>query len=120
MSKAITEKDEKGPPRRWDSEAPPSVVREDAPSVGRWCGLIGASFIIFGGLALLLNVLGSTERVGIGLSSVILALGVVGALSHAAYDRDLQIRRLYWGLGGVALFAVGVLLCLLPLPEAVG
>src|SRR5581483_11353791 len=107
MSKAITEKQEdRGPSRRWEAETAPSVVREDEPTIARTFGLIGASFVIFGGLALLLNLWGKTERVGIGLSSIILAFGIVGLLSHAAYDRDLQIRRIYWALGGLALFAV--------------
>src|SRR5204862_6375823 len=100
MSKAITEKHE-DPGQRWGPgvELAPSVVREDEPTVARTLGLIGAALVIFGGIALILNLTGQTNRVGVGWASVFLALGTIGLLSHAAYDRDLQVRRLYWGAG---------------------
>src|SRR5439155_9980669 len=52
-------------------------------------------------------------RVGIGWASVCLAVGVVGLLGHAAFDRDLQVRRLYWG-AGLGLLALGSILCVVP------
>ncbi len=122
MSKAITEKhDDHGPGRRWEPavESAPSRLREDEPTIARTIGLIGASCVIFGGLALLLNVFNDTQRIGIGMASTILAVGIVGLLSHAAYDRELQMRRIYWALG-LGLLAIGVLLCLLPLDGNVG
>jgi hypothetical protein len=43
----------------------------------------------------------------------------MGTLIHAAYDRELQVRRLYWGLG-LALLAVGVFACVLPVDGEMG
>src|SRR5207237_7024286 len=51
--------------------------------------------------------------IGIGSASVCLTLGVVGLLAHAAYDRDLQVRRLYWG-AGLGLLGLGTILCVVP------
>src|SRR5580692_11275681 len=113
MSKAIMEKHDEE--HRWGPgvETAPSVVRADEPTIARFIGLFGAVLVVFGGIALLFNLLGRTERVGIGWSSLYLALGTVGMLAHAAYDSDLQMRRLYWGLG-VALLALGLLLAVIP------
>jgi ABC-2 type transport system permease protein len=119
MSKAITERQgDRGSGRDWEPEieTAPSLLREDEPTLARTVGTMGAMLVIFGGLALLLNVLGTTERVGIPLASIILTVGVIGLLAHAAYDRDLQIRRLYWG-AGVGLFVIGVFTALLPVDE---
>jgi ABC-2 type transport system permease protein len=121
MSKAITEKTEEKPPQGWGpgTEIAPSVVREDEPTVARTIGLIGAAFVIFGAVALLIHATRQDARVGVGLASVCLALGVVGLLAHAAFDRDLQVRRLYWG-AGLGLILLGILLCLIPVGGGVG
>lgn len=124
MSKAITDKqEERGPGPRWGAavETAPSLVREDEPTIARTIGLFAAACVIFGGLALLLNLLGRTTRVGvdIGWASMIVAVGVVGLLAHAVFDRDLQVRRLYWAFG-IALFCAGVMLCVIPFDGNVG
>ncbi|MBI1915767.1 MAG: ABC transporter permease [Planctomycetes bacterium] len=121
MSKAITEKTEDKPPQGWQpgAEIAPSLVREDEPRVARTIGLVGASFVIFGAVALFINAVRQDARVGIGWASLCLALGVVGLLAHAAFDRDLQVRRLYWG-AGLALLGLGSILCILPVKSGVG
>src|SRR5262249_30515249 len=64
--------------------------------------------------ALLINAIrGQATRVDVGWAGVFLSLGVVGLLAHAAFDRDLQVRRLYWG-AGLALLGLGAILCLVP------
>src|SRR4051812_24885758 len=116
MSKAITEKTEEKKPHGWqqDVEIAPSVMREDEPTVARTIGLVGASLVIFGGVALVINAIrGAETRIGVGWASVFLTLSVVGLLAHAAFDRDLQVRRLYWG-AGLALLTLGVVFCLVP------
>src|SRR5437660_5823475 len=121
MSKAITDKTEDRTPQGWGpgTEIAPSFVREDEPRVARTIGLIGGSFVIFGGMALVINAVRQDARVGIGLASVCLALGVVGLLAHAAFDRDLQVRRLYWG-AGLGLLGLGAILCVAPVKAGVG
>src|SRR5262249_54270119 len=48
-----------------------------------------------------------------------LTLGLCGLLFHGAFDRDLQIRRMYMAFG-IATLALAVLLSLIPYPSAVG
>jgi ABC-2 type transport system permease protein len=115
MSKAITEKTEDKQPQDWRPgvEIAPSLLREDEPTIARTIGLVGASFVIFGAMALFVKAVGWGDRIGIGWASVCLALGVVGLLGHASYDRDIQVRRLYWG-AGLGLLGLGAILCLVP------
>ena len=114
MSKAITDKTEDRSPQGWPAgvETAPSLVREDEPTVARTFGLLGASCVLFGGLTLVINAIWHTARVDVGWGTFILVAGLAGMLSHAAFDRDLQVRRLYWGMG-LALLTLGGLLCLL-------
>lgn len=121
MSKGITERTEELASRKWEPgvEMAPSVLKDDEPTLARSIGLAGACGVIFGGAALMFNTIGWSERVGIGSSTVILVAGLVGMLFHAVYDRDLQVRRLYWG-GGLGLLALGGLLCLVPAKGGVG
>jgi ABC-type transport system involved in multi-copper enzyme maturation permease subunit len=117
MSKAITEKHDDQGGKHWEPavETAPSVVRADEPTVARTIGLVGASLAIFGLMAWLIN----PERIGYGRSIFVLALGIIGMLSHAVYDRELQIRRIYWVIG-LLLLAGGVFLCLVPWDGPVG
>jgi ABC-2 type transport system permease protein len=118
MSKAITEKPEERPaPGGWgpSDEVAPSVVREDEPGFARTLGMCGAALVIFGGMALAFNAAGKAVRVSPGWATFTLAVGLVGLMLHAAFERDLQIRRIYLGFGVLAL-AVGAFLCVLPYP----
>src|SRR5215472_10734700 len=121
MSKGITERTEAGS-RKWEPgvETAPSVLKEEEPTLARSIGLAGASCVIFGGAAILFHVIGWNQgRVGLGTSTFILAVGLLGLLIHASADRDLQVRRLYWGLG-LALLGLGAILCIVPTRVGVG
>lgn len=121
-TKAITDK-----PHDPDGDAPrpdagplapvqlvgPSEVRADEPGLPRALGTVGAALVIFGGMALAFHVTGKAVRVGQGVSLIILVLGLAGLLFHAAFDRDVQLRRMY-GLFAAAALVVGVILALYP------
>src|SRR4051794_1616762 len=122
---AITEKEERvseqargglpGPAR----ESAPSVLREDEPTFPRTLGMFGAGLVIFGAMALAFNLAGRTPPVRTGGSIFCLALGLCGLLFHAAFDRDVQFRRLYM-IFGLATLGLGVILSVMPFPEKVG
>jgi len=122
---AITEKEERvseqargglpGPAR----ESAPSVLREDEPTFPRTLGMFGAGLVIFGAMALAFNLAGRTPPVRTGGSIFCLALGLCGLLFHAAFDRDVQFRRLYM-IFGFATLGLGVILSVMPFPEKVG
>jgi ABC-type transport system involved in multi-copper enzyme maturation permease subunit len=122
-SKAITDKptdDRLASGWKSSPDTGPSVVKEDEPTVARTVGMFGAAFVIFGSVALASNLyLGRPVRVGPGWASMALALGFLGLLYHAAFDRDVQFRRIYAGFG-YALLALGAFCCLLPYPKGVG
>jgi hypothetical protein len=116
-SKAITEKPE-GPqmPGDWrpSSESAPSLLREDDLVVPRIVGMVGAAAAIFGGMALGFHIgSGGAVRLPYSWALLLLIVGLAGLLYHAAFDRDLQFRRLYMVLGFVGL-AAGALLCVHP------
>ncbi len=71
-------------------ERAPSLVRDDDLFFPRLIGVIAAAAVIFGATAILLYRSGRGSAVGPGLSSIILTLGLIGLLFHAAYDRDVQ------------------------------
>jgi gliding motility-associated transport system permease protein len=124
-SNAITEKEQRmtdqpggvpGGPWRPGSDMGPSRIREDEPTFPRALGMIGAALVIFGGMALAFNMYGKSVRVSAGWSILFLAFGLAGLLFHAAFDRDVQFRRMYLFFG-CALLAVGALLCFFPNPK---
>jgi ABC-type transport system involved in multi-copper enzyme maturation permease subunit len=125
-SNAITEKEQRvtdqpgggvpGGPWRPGSDIGPSRIREDEPALPRTLGMIGAALVIFGGMALAFNMYGKTVRVGTSWAILFLAFGLAGLLFHAAFDRDVQFRRMYL-VFGLAILAVGVLLCVFPSPR---
>jgi ABC-2 type transport system permease protein len=121
---AITKKEESftdrpaqpgSPPR----ETAPSMLREDQPSTARAFAMAGAALVIFGGMALAFNLFGRSVRVSTGWAIFCLTVGLCGMLFHAAFDRDVQLRRLYM-LFGFATLALGVALSLIPYPQTVG
>lgn len=126
MSKAITDQ---SPEHRADrpTEGPlapvqlvgPSEMRADEPALPRVVGMIGAAFVIFGGMALLFHVSGRAVRVGPGWSMLVLVMGMCGLLFHAAFDRDVQFRRLYGGFAALAL-VIGAVLAVYPHPQVGG
>jgi hypothetical protein len=107
-------------PGDWSGgEVAPSVLREDEAGLPRIYGMIGAFLVIFGGLVLLLKAFGRSSFVSPAWATLSIALGVAGLLYHAAFDRDVQFRRMYMLFGVMALI-VGAFLCLLPYPNAAG
>jgi hypothetical protein len=118
-SKPITtnKQDDRSRPASWQPprESAPSVMREDEQSFPRTVGMVGAAFVIFGGMALALNLSGRTVRLGVDWSAFCLALGLCGLLFHAAFDRDVQFRRMYMAFAYL-LLVVGTFLCLLKYP----
>jgi ABC-type transport system involved in multi-copper enzyme maturation permease subunit len=92
---------------------------DDNLAVPRAVGTIAGGLALFGGLALTLNLAGWPRVVDTGWSLVILTLGMAGLLFHAAFDYDLQFRRLYMVFALLALGA-GLLLAFAPYPKTVG
>jgi hypothetical protein len=120
MSSKITERqEERVPATGWQQsgDGAPSVMREDQQSFPRVLGMIGAALVIFGGMALAFNLSGRLTRVPSGMATFAVALGLAGLLFHAAFDRDVQFRRLYMVFGYLAV-VVAAFLCALPYPAA--
>src|SRR5262249_39206776 len=100
-------------------ETAPSVLREDDLTFPRALGMVGAALVIFGGMALAFNLSGRAVRLGPAWSMVCLTAGLAGLLFHAAFDRDVQFRRMYMAFG-FALLAVGAVVSIYPHPKAPG
>src|SRR5436190_2359233 len=97
------------------AETAPSLMRDDDLFVPRLIGLLAAVFVTFGSVALILQRMGRTTAVSPAWSTLCLILGLLGLLYHAAFDRDLQFRRVYMVFGYLAL-VVGSLLLVVPYP----
>jgi ABC-type transport system involved in multi-copper enzyme maturation permease subunit len=122
MSKAITTESGRGSGDdgwRPGQELAPSLMAKDEPTFARIVGMISAALVIFGGAILVLARTGRATAVGPGWASLWLTLGLAGLLFHAAYDSDIQFRRLYMGFGVLAL-VLGCFFCVLPYPTKVG
>src|SRR5262249_44206829 len=120
-SKAITDKPEERPATAdWQGrETAPSVLREDDLQVPRIFRMLGAALVIFGGMALAFNLSGRAVRLPLSWSLVCLTVGLAGLLFHAAFDRDVQFRRMYMAFG-FALLLVGAVLSIYPHPKNPG
>ncbi len=94
----------------------PSARVEDEPTFARVCALIGAFCTVVGGVALYMGVF-TTKTLPfpftVGWASLILHFGVLCLLFHAAYDNNIEFRRVYQCLGVLCL-VVGVILSLVP------
>jgi ABC-2 type transport system permease protein len=87
----------------------PSLMRSDDPMVARVFGLIGAAAVLVGGMALLLLNMKRATPLGPGSAIFLLTAGIAGLLFHAAFDRDIQIRRIYMAFGYICLIFGGFL-----------
>src|SRR5579872_307942 len=122
MSKAITERPHGTEPAQrppgWD--AAPSVLRDDDVGSARYVGAAGVFFVLVGGLFLIANVyFHKSPFIGVGLSTFSLAVGIIALLYHAAFDRDVQFRRVYMAFSYAAML-VGAFLCVLKYPDNYG
>ncbi len=125
-SKAITEPQPEGGARDDRGRRPlppdlaPSVMSTDDPTFARFVGLSAAVLVILCGAFLAWNLyyasVPTKYQFPSGWLTLGLVLGLVGLLFHAAYDRDVQFRRLYLVFGGLALL-VGGFLCVLAKPN---
>ncbi len=114
-SKAITPAPETRPGSSWrnQGDAGPSLIRHDDPKFARGVGVAAAAAIVFGGMAMALQSSGRVTPLGIGWAVFLLTLGISGLLFHAAFDNDVQIRRVYMGFGYLCL-VVGAFLTIVP------
>ncbi|HTU88929.1 MAG TPA: ABC transporter permease [Gemmataceae bacterium] len=110
-SKAITQTPESRPGSSWRNQPDtgPSLMRRDDPKIARGIGIAAAAAIIFGGMALILHTSGRVTPLGAGWAAFLLTVGIAGLLFHAAFDSDVQFRRVYMGFGYLCLIAGGFL-----------
>jgi ABC-2 type transport system permease protein len=113
MSKAIMEQQEdrqRPAGRQGTGGVAPSVVQEDDLGLPRIFGAIGAMLAIFGGMVVWINAGRQIHRISTAWGIFILAVGLASLMIHAAFERDLQFRRVYLVFAYAALF-FGVVLC---------
>src|SRR5262245_33389013 len=100
-------------PRDWRprAEAAPSQMRADEPVLPRMVALAGIVLILWGSLGLLLTATGRTNVLVFGTfwSTLFIYVGLGAILFHAVSDREFQVRRLYTGVGLLAVAAAVVL-----------
>ncbi len=110
-SKAITQTPETRPGSSWRNQADtgPSMIRRDDPKFARGVGVAAAAAIVFGGMAMALQTSGRVTPLGIGWAVFLLTIGIAGLLFHAAFDGDVQIRRVYMAFGYLCLVIGGFL-----------
>jgi ABC-type transport system involved in multi-copper enzyme maturation permease subunit len=92
----------------------PSQTRPDQPGLIWWSGLGGLLLVVLGGTIIVLWAAGRHSPIpffGFGSACLMVEVGVVLMLFHAASDPDLQIRRTY-GVLGLAWLGAGAVLCL--------
>ncbi len=111
-SKAITQSPETRPGSSWRNQADtgPSMIRRDDPKFARGVGVAAAAAIVFGGMAMALQASGRVTPLGIGWAVFLLTIGIAGLLFHAAFDGDVQIRRVYMAFGYMCLVLGGFLM----------
>ncbi len=115
MSKAITDKRDDRTPALAGAPGP-SIRVEDEPTFARVCALCGAFCVVVGGVALYIGLF-TAKTLPWPFTpfwmSLLLTVGCIALLFHAAYDRHVEFRRVYQFLGVLALI-VGAVFCFLP------
>lgn len=114
-SKAITQTPETRPGSSWRNQPDtgPSLIRRDDPKIARGIGFAAAAAIVFGGFAMALHSAGRVTPLGTGWAVFFLTIGIAGLLFHAAFDGDMQIRRVYMAFAYLCL-VLGAFLCIVP------
>jgi ABC-2 type transport system permease protein len=120
-SKAIMQPPETRPGGSWrdQPDTGPSVMRRDDPKIARGIGLAAAVAIVFGGMAMGLHSAGRVTPLGTGWATFLLTIGIAGLLFHAAFDGDIQIRRVYMSFAYLCLI-VGGFLAIVPYNKQMG
>jgi ABC-2 type transport system permease protein len=120
-SRAITQTPEPPSGSSWRNQPDtgPSMMRRDDPKIARGIGVAGAAAIVFGGMAMALQTAGRVTPLGIGWATFLLTLGISGLLFHAAFDGDLQIRRVYMAFGYICI-VIGGFLAVVPYNKQAG
>jgi ABC-2 type transport system permease protein len=110
-SKAITQTPETHPGSSWRNQPDtgPSRIRRDDPKFARGVGVAAGVAIIFGGMAMALQSTGRVTPLGVGWAVFLLTIGIAGLLFHAAFDGDIQIRRVYMAFGYLCVVLGGFL-----------
>src|SRR6516165_11335092 len=94
-SHLITDRPQERPPAG-DVEQSPSLMSTDDPTFARLVGFIGALLVTFAGTVLLLyRFRFETTWVSPVSAYMLLLLGLACLLFHAAFDNDVQFRRVY-------------------------
>jgi ABC-type transport system involved in multi-copper enzyme maturation permease subunit len=111
-SKAITQPPETRPGSSWRNQPDtgPSFMRRDDPKIARGIGVAAAAAIVFGGMAMALQTSGRVTPLGTGWSVFLLTIGISGLLFHAAFDGDMQIRRVYMAFAYLCMILGGFLM----------
>ncbi len=123
MSTQLEPEQREEAPAGWQvaPEWAPSTMRADEAWLPRLIGMIGFTLVLVGGFFLIMNLrlAGGKElrlgpmTIGFGWSIFFIVLGMGGLLFHAASDGDLQVRRMYLGLG-ILWLAIGTIVSLIP------
>src|SRR5271166_886884 len=115
MSKVITEKKDDRTSALAGGPGP-SIRVEDEPAFARLCALVGAFCVVVGGVALYIGLF-TAKTLPWPFTpfwmSLVLTVGCIALLFHAAYDRHVEFRRVYQFLGLLCLVG-GAVLCFLP------
>ena len=123
MSKAITKKsDPRGSNASALGDVPgPSLRVQSEPTFARFSALVGATLVTVGCVILWMTLIGGRTNLalGPGWGSFLLFVGVCALLLHAVVERDLQFRLVYTAVA-LAVFGVGVAMCIIPYPTHFG
>jgi hypothetical protein len=96
-------------------ETAPSAVRQDEPTVWRWFGFIGWCAVLVGTIIALVNIFKGDRLATEWMGWLLVALGLVGAIAHAAVESDQLLRRVIGGVGALGLLVGVVIGIVLPL-----
>lgn len=114
-SDVIDEKAENDGPWQSVREQAPSVMQADALSWPRWVALFGLAVLVVGAAIIIVNAAGIRAMLSVS-NTIGGALGLVGLgclLFHAAWEKDVQIRRMY-GLVGFLWVVLAILAAAVP------
>jgi gliding motility-associated transport system permease protein len=96
-------------------ETAPSNVRQGEPTVWRWFGFIGWCAILVGTIIALVNIYKGDRLATEWMGWLLVSLGLVGTIGHAAVENDQLLRRILGGVGALGLLVGIVIGIVLPL-----